>query len=612
MTDETLTGLRWTAAVLLIMLSALFAGLTLGMLSLDKIELEVVQAGEDKKLAACATKIIPVRRNGNLLLCTFLIGNTACNSLSSILMADLEGGVVGFVVSTVAILFFAEIIPQAVCSRYALQIGARVIWIVKFFLVLFYPIAKPVSLILDWTLGEEIGTIHTRQELSKLLQIHVTEGAIDKESGKILQGALKALSTMKVTEIMTPIDECYMLHISCTLNAKLMSEIFETGFSRIPVYDKSKDDVVALLFAKDLILVDPDDETPLRYFVSIFGRPVINFCETTIVRTAFVQLRRGHSHLALVRKPKVEVVQPNGVADDDTKSGIVPACPTDGQVLGVLTLEDIVEEIIQADIFDETDRDTNFGAPSGGGGKFRRQHTKYRLLNAQVRDTSLAREEVRALASHLIVNVDLIRDAQPPVTLECLEWVLSQSPVCVEEDPSREIFSQGTKADFCLIVLTGRIEIKLENNQFRNDVGSLSVIAPEALFDENFVPDFTAVIGSESARIVKVYRKIFDTGRRVYSLVDTSHLIGNEVGADPTIRHAFAETLLTRKRLKSNWSPDMFESAPPGGAKEGITASEPGDKNDSPHGTASLPPNEPERRSELQFAYSTGRLKRPF
>ena len=602
MTDETLDALRWTAAILLILLSALFAGLTLGMLSLDKIELEVVQAGEDKKLAACATKIIPVRRNGNLLLCTFLIGNTACNSLSSILMADLEGGLVGFIVSTVAILFFAEIIPQAICSRYALQIGAQVIWVVKFFLVLFYPIAKPVSLILDWTLGEEIGTIHTRQELSKLLQIHVSEGAIDKESGKILQGALKALNTMKVTEIMTPIEECYMLHISCTLNFKLMSEIFETGFSRIPVYDKSKDDVVALLFAKDLVLVDPDDETPLRYFISIFGRPVVNFCETTIVRTAFVKLRRGgHSHLALVRRPKLNE---QTVTEDDTKSGVLPPCPTDGKVLGVITLEDIVEEIIQGDIQDETDADTNFGQP-----KLRRQHTKYRLLNAQVRDVLLAPEEVKALASHLIVNVELIRDATPPVTIECLEWVLAQSPVSIEEDGSRNIFSQGQEADFCLIVLTGRIEIKLDNNEYRNDVGSLSVIAPEALFQENFVPDFSAVIGSESARIVKIHRKVFGTGRRVFSLVDSDHLIGGEVGTDPNIRHAFAETLLTRKRQKSNWSPDLLEAAP---ARISIPASEPGDPNDSPHATTSLPPNEPaQKRSELQFAYSTGRLKRP-
>lgn len=269
--SEVLDALRWPAVIALVVLSALFAGLTLGMLSLDKIELEVVAAGEDKKLADCARRIIPVRKNGNLLLCTFLVGNTACNSLSSILMADLEGGIIGFITSTILILFFAEIIPQAICSRYALQIGARVIYIVKFFLVLFYPISKPISMILDLALGEEIGTIHTRQELSKLLQIHVTEGAIDKESGNILQGALKTMNKMLVTELMTPEEDCYMLPISLILDFRTVSEIFETGFSRIPVYDKDKSDVVAILFAKDLILVDPDDETPSGFLYLFLG-----------------------------------------------------------------------------------------------------------------------------------------------------------------------------------------------------------------------------------------------------------------------------------------------------------------------------------------------------
>jgi metal transporter CNNM len=281
--NEVLDALRWPAVAFLVCLSALFAGLTLGMLSLDKIELEVISAGEDKLLAACAAKIIPVRKNGNLLLCTFLVGNTACNSLSSILLADLEGGTVGFIISTVSILLFAEIIPQAVCSRYALQIGARVIFLVKFFIVILYPIAKPISMLLDCSLGEEIGTIHTRQELSKLLQIHVNEGAIDHESGNILQGTLRTMNMMKVTEILTKVDDCYMLHVSATLDFKTVTEIFEYGFSRIPVYDKNKSDVVAILFVKDLILVDPDDETPLQYFISIFGRAVDTFVDSTSV-----------------------------------------------------------------------------------------------------------------------------------------------------------------------------------------------------------------------------------------------------------------------------------------------------------------------------------------
>jgi len=62
--------------------------------------------------------------NGNLLLCTLLLGNVAVNALLSILMADLTGGMTGFLVSTFAIVIFGEIVPQASCSRYPLEIGS--------------------------------------------------------------------------------------------------------------------------------------------------------------------------------------------------------------------------------------------------------------------------------------------------------------------------------------------------------------------------------------------------------------------------------------------------------------------------------------------------------
>jgi len=62
--------------------------------------------------------------NGNLLLCTLLLGNVAVNALLSILMADLTGGMTGFLVSTFAIVIFGEIVPQSSCSRYPLEIGS--------------------------------------------------------------------------------------------------------------------------------------------------------------------------------------------------------------------------------------------------------------------------------------------------------------------------------------------------------------------------------------------------------------------------------------------------------------------------------------------------------
>jgi metal transporter CNNM len=565
MSDELLTALKWPAAILLIALSALFAGLTLGMLSLDKIELEVVAAGEDKKLAECARKIIPVRENANLLLCTFLVGNTACNSLSSILMADLEGGTMGFVISTVAILFFAEIIPQALCSRYALQIGARVIIVVKFFIVLFYPIAKPISMILDCTLGEDVGTIHTRQELSKLLQIHVSEGAIDHESGNILQGALRTMNHMKVTDILTPIEDCYMLHISRTLDFKTVSEIFEFGYSRVPVYDKNKSDVVAILFTKDLILVDPDDQTSLRYFISIFGRPVQSFPDTATVKEAFVKLKQGHGHLAVVKNDEEHII-------------------------GVITLEDIVEEIIQGEIMDETDLHVEHIHKKG---------SKFRMFNTHAGESVLSPEEVKALASHLLMNIPAFRDSH--VDKDCLRWILHQSEVVTISDASKKIYEKGTPAEFCLIVLTGRLEIRSGENEYRKDAGSLSVVAPEALFDESYVPDFTATVTSERCRMVVIKRSLLQAACRVYSTEDAP--INPGVGADPKVRNAFAYQLFTRKSRKDGFTPASRLARDPR-----VNASEP------PHGNAHSDPGDDKDReslSDLHISYSTSDLPRP-
>ena len=565
MSDEVIDALKWPAVIALVALSALFAGLTLGMLSLDKIELEVVAAGEDKRLAECAKKIIPVRKNGNLLLCTFLIGNTACNSLSSILLADIEGGIVGFIVSTALILFLAEIFPQAVCSRYALQIGARVIYVVKFFIVLLYPLAKPISMILDCMLGEEIGTIHTRQELSKLLQIHVSEGAIDHESGNILQGALKTMNILKkVTDILTPMEECYMLHISVTLDFKTVSEIFETGFSRIPVYDADKADIVAMLFTKDLIMVDPDDETPLRYFISIFGRPVVTFSDSTTVKDAFLRLKQGHGHLAIVKNEEQKL-------------------------LGVITLEDIVEEIIQGDIMDETDLHVE---------NLKKKRSKFRLLNAQAKESSLSPEEVKALANHLLLNISAFRDSDPPVDKDCLRWILHQSEVVVVEDSETKIYEKGKPADFSVIVLTGRLEIQSGENEYRNDAGSLSVVAPEALFLETFVPDFTATISSEKARMVIIKRSTLQSACKVFSVRDTAP--GD--GTDPSVRNAFAYQLFSRKSRRAGLTPaeqefhdaQLYRSEPP----VLNTASEPPDDTDRDH------------IDDLKISWSTSQLPR--
>jgi hypothetical protein len=99
--------------LVLLSFSALFSGLTLGLMSLDITGLEIVMAGDDPDAAKYAERIYPLRKQGNLLLCTLLLGNVAVNSLMSIFSAAIFDGTIGFLSSTFAIVIFGEIIPQA-------------------------------------------------------------------------------------------------------------------------------------------------------------------------------------------------------------------------------------------------------------------------------------------------------------------------------------------------------------------------------------------------------------------------------------------------------------------------------------------------------------------
>ena len=78
-----------------------------------------------------AERILPIRRRGNLLLCTLLLGNTLVNAMIAILLGDMAGGIVGGIVTTGLIVVFGEIIPQALCKKFGLSIGSSFAGLVK-------------------------------------------------------------------------------------------------------------------------------------------------------------------------------------------------------------------------------------------------------------------------------------------------------------------------------------------------------------------------------------------------------------------------------------------------------------------------------------------------
>lgn len=335
--------LTYSFIVLLICLTASFSGLTLGLMGLDNIGLEIVMKSGKPKEQRYAKKIYPVRKRGNLLLCTLILGNVMANTLLSILMDSLTNGLLAFFISTGIIVIAGEIVPQAVCSRYALAIGAHMVWLVWIFIVLLFPIAWPISLLLNAILGREIGPIYSREELKTLMDIHKRNrhGDLTDDETVIIEGALD-FSQKTAKEIMTPIDKVFALDIERNLDLNTLREILESGHSRIPVYEGDKKNIVSILLVKELLLLNIEAAPPLRKVVELYGRVPQRVFDDDKLPYLLHMFKRVGSHFAIVR-----TVNNEGPGD--------PFYET----IGIVTLEDVLEEILQDEILDEADISRN-------------------------------------------------------------------------------------------------------------------------------------------------------------------------------------------------------------------------------------------------------------
>jgi len=150
----------------LIILSGLFSGLTLSLMSLNKYELKRKADLGDSN----AAKVYPIRSKGNLLLCTLLVGNVLVNSVLSVFLGGMMKGAIAIGISTTLITIFGEILPQASFSKHALKVGARLSILVNVIMFILYPVCKPIACILDKLLGTEMNTIYSKKELKAIIE----------------------------------------------------------------------------------------------------------------------------------------------------------------------------------------------------------------------------------------------------------------------------------------------------------------------------------------------------------------------------------------------------------------------------------------------------------
>ncbi|KAH7906898.1 hypothetical protein BJ138DRAFT_566920 [Hygrophoropsis aurantiaca] len=326
----------WKMAIsaVLVLAGGVFAGLTLGLMGLDELHLRVLAtSSEDLTEMRNAQKVLKLMQKGrHWVLVVLLLGNVIVNeSLPIFLDGAIGGGIAAVIISTTAIVIFG-IIPQAVSVRYGLAIGARCAPFVLGMMYLFAPIAYPIAKLLDRVLGANEAHTYKKAELKSFLQFHRTgEEPLRDDEISILNGVLE-LNTKNVETIMTPMRDVVTLSSDTILDHATVDSILTSGYSRFPVHEPGNTSAfVGLLLIKKLLVYDPAQALPVSHFpLSILpeAHPSINCFQ------ALDYFQTGRAHLLLISRSP-------GVA---------------GGAIGVITLEDIIEEILSEEIVDETDR----------------------------------------------------------------------------------------------------------------------------------------------------------------------------------------------------------------------------------------------------------------
>jgi metal transporter CNNM len=329
------------ADLLLLCGAALFAGLTLSVMGLDTLSLEIIASSGQEPDKSYAARILPIRRKGNQLLCTLILGNVMVNTLIAQITDRFVSGWVGVALSTALITVGGEILPQATMAAHALQVGAGSAPIVKFFLTAFYPICKPLSMFLDRAIGNDPGQVYERNELKKLFALHAGEhGAVSGLAASdvnLLFGAMD-LGSVTVADVMTPMQDVFMIESSERLDSNQLQRIWQSGHSRIPVYKTTRSNIVGVLYAKDLLMVSPAQNARIHDFVKFHRRHIIAVNAEKTLMAMLKEFQTGSSHIALVRR----------VAYRTNADPIYEAA-------GIITLDDVIGRLIGDEIQDDMD-----------------------------------------------------------------------------------------------------------------------------------------------------------------------------------------------------------------------------------------------------------------
>ena len=317
--------------LVLLVLSGFFSGSETALVALSMARAEALA----KEGRACAKALYKLKKDPSGMLTTILVGNNLVNIAASALatvLATREFGSAGpgiaVGVLTLFILVFGEITPKSLATRYSERISLFIAFPLLVFMRTIYPLVWFFSHFTNWvyhlTGGVGDPTV-TESELIGMLGYGVDEGAIEHDERKIIERVF-AFNDLKVRDVMTPKGKMFVLDGALTV-AEAIPIVSEERYSRIPLFEGSSDHLVKVLYMRDLLRASAHGQMEER-LVNI-AHELLFVPQYQVINDLFATFRMRNRVFSIV-------------VDEY------------GDVRGIVTLEDLLEELV-GEIYDESD-----------------------------------------------------------------------------------------------------------------------------------------------------------------------------------------------------------------------------------------------------------------
>ena len=321
-----------TTLSVLIGLSGFFSGLEVALVGVRKSKvIQLFNEGEKGSKA-----LYKLKTNPSWMMSSVNLGNNLVNVGASALATSVairlfgdEGLGIAVGVMTFLILVFGEITPKTYCNANSTKIALRYAPVLLAFSYVFYPVVKFFEIITKGVV-KLTGSSHTpppitEEEIKGVIDQGLEEKAIEKDEMELVHGALKFDDTV-IRSVMTPRTKMFSLN-SKTLLFEALPQINQSGYSRIPIFGDTGDDIVGFIHVSD-VLKELEKDNKMVSLEQIARKPVF-VSQEKMVSSLLKEMKGRKTHMAIV-------------VDEY------------GGVQGLVTLEDLLEEIV-GEIEDETD-----------------------------------------------------------------------------------------------------------------------------------------------------------------------------------------------------------------------------------------------------------------